>query len=51
MMQKRILIKNGQMNAGNTEERLLLENIKEFVRIWGSGQDGSFKLTCLDGCA
>ena len=40
-----------QENAGNIEATNFLASLKEFVKICGPGCDGSFKLTCQDGCA
>jgi hypothetical protein len=40
-----------QMQAGKNEKRFLLASLKEFVKNWGAGREGSFQLVCEDGRA
>ena len=35
----------------NTEETFVLASLKEFVKIWGSGNQASFNLECRNGRA
>ena len=35
--------------VGNNEERFVLAILKEFVKTWGDGGEGSFQLDCKDG--
>ena len=35
----------------NNEEAFILASLKEFVKLWGSGRDASFKLECYNGQA
>ena len=40
-----------KMQAGRSEESFVLASLKEFVKTWGTGRDGSFQLVCKDGQA
>ena len=39
------------MSYCNTEEAFVLSNLKEFVKIWGSGGRAQFNLECKNGSA
>ena len=39
------------MQAGRSKESFVLASLKEFVKTWGTGRDGSFQLVCKDGQA
>jgi hypothetical protein len=38
-----------KMQAVRSEESFVLASLKEFVKTWGTGRDGSFQLVCKDG--
>ena len=39
------------MNFCNTEEAFVLANVKEFVKIWGSGSQANLNIRCKNGNA
>ena len=39
------------VNFVNTEETFVLASLKEFVKIWGSGNQATFNLECRNGNA
>ena len=44
-----ILAMAKMQTAGNNEERFVLASLKEFVKTWGTGGEGSFQLDCKGG--